>query len=131
MGDHLLHRRVTTTRSFRSRRGFSSALYACHAHVVLGCVDTPNWRNKFGATCNEYAEQHCSNGAFREGHTWTRGTHFSSPEEHCCACYHAPCIDSPGWKNKYGGGCDEYARLRCRDGAFLDGEDWSRGAQFD
>ena len=54
--------------------------------AVGSCLDTPNWRNSFGATCDEYTKEHCSGGRFVSGHEWTAGSVFGTPEENCCAC---------------------------------------------
>ena len=54
--------------------------------LVLGCTNTHDWKNRFGATCAEYEQKHCSDGAFVQGHEWTGGSNFNSPEENCCAC---------------------------------------------
>ena len=51
------------------------------------CVDTPGWRNIFGAGCDALVtDGHCRDGAFIAGHEWAAGAQWGHPEHHCCAC---------------------------------------------
>jgi len=51
------------------------------------CKDTTNWKNRHGATCDDYrTDGHCMNGGFAPGHEWTAGPDMDSPEIHCCGC---------------------------------------------
>lgn len=43
----------------------------------------------------------------------------------------AACVDVPGWTDVYAHSCDAYERDgHCRDGAFVQGHEWARGARW-
>lgn len=137
---------------------------ACFATNIPPCSDTINWKNQYGADCEEYALLRCKGGGFLDGEEWSAGREFGSPELHCCACgkVHRPlenvverhdededygyayemdslalaqqrssCIDSSGWRNKYGATCAKYVHdLLCKDGRVVEGQAWASGAEY-
>ncbi|GFH52379.1 hypothetical protein CTEN210_08855 [Chaetoceros tenuissimus] len=107
----------------------------------LSCVDTPGWVDTYGDGCDWYLKNGCEEYAYYYG-----------ADIHCCICKgfdvssapsissapsmsfkpsSAPsvspapsilCVDTPGWVNTYGVGCDWYLKNGC-EYAYYDGAD--------
>jgi len=131
--------------------------HCCECGKPAPCVDTPHWRNHYGATCSLYeAEGHCRDGAFLPAHEYTAAAEFGSPWKHCCACGKGRgsppplppppppppppqrCTDTPGWRNPFGKDCAEMAAEHCRcaggfrpeDCGFVVGHEWTGGVTY-
>ena len=61
---------------------------ATMAQVVRApCSDTPDWTNRYGASCRRMQiDGHCAGGRFVSGHEWAAAAQFGTPGMHCCVC---------------------------------------------
>ena len=57
------------------------------AAPMVGCMDSPGWRNGKGIGCAKYASLgYCSNGRVAGIFKWALGAQHNFPERNCCAC---------------------------------------------
>ena len=73
-------------------------LGVAHYAAAEECVDTPGWDNSRGKTCDEYGRLYCTDGGFKQGHSWIGGEVFNWPERNCCACGKNPPAPPPAPK---------------------------------
>jgi len=98
---------------------------------ATGCKDEPGWVDPFGHGCKAYEkDKHCAGG--NTLHMWIRSVEFNNPHLHCCACGgkgQGKCVDTVGWHDQYGHGCDNYVKEgNCGGGKVL--HDWIMQAEF-
>ena len=123
--------------------------------LLAACTDTPGWTNQFNARCSNFVtDGHCTGNGFAPGHEWADGPAWGDAGRHCCACGKsdmpadgpslsaevapavasvtgAPCVDTRGWRNQFGGTCEKYASEgHCRDGAMVPGHEWADSPDF-
>ena len=86
------------------------------------CRDNAGWTDQFGHGCKDYIKDgHCAGGHVL--HDWVKEHEFRFPHHNCCACgggMHGgdlckdvncrdiACMDTRGWKDGFGHGCEGY-----------------------